>query len=126
MDPNSAEKERSATFASDPDKMPHLVDRGVAIKNTSHDEQIAGYDSELMSGRSLLSKEEEKKLLRRVDLRLMPLLALILMVKNLDANNVSQIVARQRKQLFLRYLGCQCSNHEPWNPRKHPHAAQYE
>lgn len=67
----------------------HLVDRGQAVKHGAKSEDIAGYDSDLMAGRSLLSKEEEKRLLRRVDLRLMPLLALILMVKNLDANNVS-------------------------------------
>ncbi len=89
MDPKSAEMEHSFALGSDPDKMPHLVDRGITIKSSLQDDQIVGYDSELMSGRSLLSKEEEKRLLRRVDLRLMPLLALILMVKNLDANNVN-------------------------------------
>lgn len=67
----------------------HLVDRGQALKYGAKSDDIAGYNSDLMAGRSLLSKEEEKRLLRRVDLRLMPLLALILMVKNLDANNVS-------------------------------------
>ena len=50
---------------------------------------VSGYDSRLMEGRVLLTRAEEKKLMRRVDLHLMPLCALILMVKNLDANNVS-------------------------------------
>lgn len=51
--------------------------------------QIEGYDHERMQDRGLLSYEEEKKLLRRVDWRLMPLCAVIFMVKNVDANNVS-------------------------------------
>lgn len=40
--------------------------------------------------RSLLSYEEEKKLLRRVDWRLVPLSAFIFLVKSLDVNNVSR------------------------------------
>lgn len=50
---------------------------------------ITGYDHERMKDRGLLTYEEEKKLLRRVDWRLMPLCALIFLVKNVDANNVS-------------------------------------
>lgn len=67
---------------------PHLVQRGKDAISSEMSQGITGYDSQLMSGRSLLSSAEEKRLLRRVDLRLMPLLALILMIKNLDANNV--------------------------------------
>jgi hypothetical protein len=50
---------------------------------------IVGYDHDRMKDRGLLTYEEEKKLLRRVDWRLMPLCALIFLVKNVDANNVS-------------------------------------
>lgn len=50
---------------------------------------ITGYDHERMKDRGLLTAEEKKKLLRRVDLRLMILCAVIFMVKNVDANNVS-------------------------------------
>lgn len=41
-----------------------------------------------MKDRALLSSDEEKKLLRRVDFRLMILCAIIFMIKNVDANNV--------------------------------------
>lgn len=54
--------------------------------------EISGYDHERMKDRSLLSYEEEKKLLRRVDWHLMILCALIFMVKNVDANNVGLII----------------------------------
>lgn len=69
-------------------KTPQLP-RGVAVEEDVTTGQAAGYDHARMKGRELLSYEEEKKLLRRVDWRLMPLCALIFMVKNIDANNVS-------------------------------------
>ena len=64
----------------------HFAPRGRALDIS--DNGISGYEHHLMGARVLLSQEEEKKLLRRVDLRLMPLCALILLVKNIDANNV--------------------------------------
>ncbi|CAG9976014.1 unnamed protein product [Clonostachys byssicola] len=51
--------------------------------------EITGYDHERMKDRGLLSYEEEKKLLRRVDIRLMILCACIFMIKNVDANNAA-------------------------------------
>lgn len=53
--------------------------------------KISGYDHERMEDRGLLTYEEEKKLLRRVDWHLMILCAIIFMVKNVDANNVSLV-----------------------------------
>lgn len=67
----------------------HTVKRGRILSEHEVPEGVSGYNPELMRGRALLSPAEEKKLMRKVDLHLMPLLALILMVKNLDANNVS-------------------------------------
>ncbi|KAL4766209.1 major facilitator superfamily domain-containing protein [Aspergillus foveolatus] len=46
---------------------------------------IPGYNPDQMSARTLLTSAEEKKLLRRIDLRLMALCSLIFMFKNLDA-----------------------------------------
>lgn len=69
----------------------HLRPRGEAIGDADSKDEIVGYDHELMKARTLLSHQEEKKLLRRVDWHLMPLCALIFMVKNIDANNVSQL-----------------------------------
>ncbi|PLB52109.1 pantothenate transporter [Aspergillus steynii IBT 23096] len=50
---------------------------------------IPGYDANLMQARATLSSEEEKKLLRRIDWHLLPLLAVMYMVKTIDSNNVS-------------------------------------
>ncbi|KAJ0413200.1 major facilitator superfamily domain-containing protein [Aspergillus carlsbadensis] len=68
----------------------HYARRGEALgEASSSQESIEGYDPELMSGRTLLTAEEEKKLLRRIDWRLMSLCSLIFMFKNLDSNNLS-------------------------------------
>lgn len=50
---------------------------------------IAGYDAAVMSARASLSADEEKKLLRQIDWRLLPLLSVIYMVKTIDAANLS-------------------------------------
>lgn len=73
---------------------------------------IAGYDAELMAARVTLSAEEEQKLLRRIDWHLLPLLAVMYMVKTIDASNVSP--HSQRKMSFRAshsMPGLQCSNH---------------
>ncbi|KAM6530281.1 hypothetical protein FALCPG4_008408 [Fusarium falciforme] len=51
--------------------------------------EITGYDDSLMRARATLSSTEEKKLLRRIDWHLIPLLAIMYMVKTIDASNVS-------------------------------------
>lgn len=67
----------------------HFARRGKELAEaSSSQETIDGYDPELMSGRTLLTAEEEKKLLRKIDWRLMTLCSLIFMFKNLDSNNV--------------------------------------
>ncbi|KAK4610452.1 MFS transporter prlL [Fulvia fulva] len=72
-----------------------------------HAQDVAGYDHDLMSARTLLSYEEERKLLRRVDWHLMPLCALIFMVKNIDANNAAnaRIMNRGTSRNILTELG---------------------
>jgi hypothetical protein len=75
----------------------HFARRGQALTEASStQESIDGYDPELMSGRTLLTAEEEKKLLRKIDWRLMTLCSLIFMFKNLDSNNVSIILSQSR------------------------------
>jgi hypothetical protein len=67
----------------------HFARRGEALtESSSSQESIDGYDPDLMSGRTLLTAQEEKKLLRKIDWRLMTLCSLIFMFKNLDSNNV--------------------------------------
>jgi hypothetical protein len=93
---------------------------------------ITGYDHERMKDRGLLSYEEEKKLLRRVDIRLMILCAVIFMIKNVDANNVSlsDLGAVQTMEHMVNKTnpanseGCACSYNEPWNRPKHYDTAQ--
>lgn len=53
--------------------------------------EITGYDADLMRARATLSNVEEKKLLRRVDWHLIPLLAVMYMVKSIDFTNVRVI-----------------------------------
>ncbi|KAJ0271478.1 hypothetical protein COL940_011001 [Colletotrichum noveboracense] len=66
----------------------HVQPRAAPIEGEAATE-IPGYDHQRMKDRSLLSYEEEKMLLRRVDWHLMVLCALIFMVKNVDANNAA-------------------------------------
>ena len=71
----------------------HFVRRGEALAEaSSSQESIDGYDPDLMSGRTLLTAQEEKKLLRKIDWRLMTLCSLIFMFKNLDGNNVRIVI----------------------------------
>lgn len=79
----------ASTDENDANRELHFVRRGqVLAEASSSQECIDGYDPDLMSGRTLLTAEEEKKLLRKIDWRLMTLCSLIFMFKNLDSNNV--------------------------------------
>jgi hypothetical protein len=81
-----------STTERDPNHELHFVRRGEALAEaSSSQESIDGYDPDLMSGRTLLTAEEEKKLLRKIDWRLMTLCSLIFMFKNLDSNNVRML-----------------------------------
>jgi len=55
-------------------------------------EKGAFYDSATSDVGPILSSSDEKKLLRRIDWRLLPLLAAMYVVKTIDAQNVSHIV----------------------------------
>ncbi|CZT03211.1 related to putative tartrate transporter [Rhynchosporium graminicola] len=68
----------------------HLVQRGdVILESEVSDETITGYDADLMRARASLTADEEKKLMRRVDWRIIPLCAVMYAVKNIDSSNVS-------------------------------------
>ncbi|KAJ4328721.1 hypothetical protein N0V84_000720 [Fusarium piperis] len=68
----------------------NLVARGGALSSSDDIRgEIIGYDDSLMRARAILSSEDEKKLLRRIDWHLIPLLAIMYMVKTIDASNVS-------------------------------------
>jgi hypothetical protein len=86
--------------ASDSRKL-HLVSRGEALPRydgVSEDQDIIeGYDASLMRDRNALSAAEEKKLLRRIDWRLLPLLAIMYIVKTMDAANVSLLISKPHR-----------------------------
>lgn len=83
----------------------HFARRGQALAEAlSSQESIEGYDPELMNGRTLLTAEEEKKLLRKIDWRLMTLCSLIFMFKNLDSNNVRRVKYSKMLRWTLQLL----------------------
>lgn len=64
-------------------------------------EHIPGYDANLMRARATLSSTEEKKLLRRIDWHLIPLLSVMYMVKTVDYANV---ISSEQYQIDLGRL----------------------
>lgn len=84
----------------------HYVRRGQEVADNETD-AIAGYEAEQMRARALLTSEEEKKLLRRIDWHIMPLCAIAFLLKNIDANNVSnaRIMNRGSDENLLTQLG---------------------
>ena len=67
----------------------HFAQRGADVDIGTVDEHIDGFDAERMRARSALTTAEEKKLMRRVDVRMMTLCSLIFLIKNLDSANIS-------------------------------------
>lgn len=69
----------------------HLVDRtGNEDSLVQYDDtdSISGFNATLMGARVILSNVEERKLIRRIDWRLIPLLSLMYMLKSVDYTNV--------------------------------------
>ncbi|KAJ5673849.1 hypothetical protein N7462_009288 [Penicillium macrosclerotiorum] len=98
----------NSTGESNADRELHFAKRGEALSEASSiQESIEGYNPELMSGRTLLTTEEEKRLLRKIDWRLMTLCSLIFMFKNLDSNNASnaRIMNKGTDQNIMAQLG---------------------
>ncbi|KAH7303988.1 major facilitator superfamily domain-containing protein [Stachybotrys elegans] len=63
--------------------------RGEQIDDATASKTVDGFDAERMRDRSLLTSEEEKALMRRVDWRIMTICSLLFLMKNLDADNIS-------------------------------------
>jgi len=86
----------------------HYVRRGQEVSDDAlSSDRIAGFEAEQMKARSLLTYEEEKKLLRRIDWHLMPLCAIAFLLKNIDSANVSnvRIMNSGTHQNILKQLG---------------------
>ena len=68
----------------------HLARRGGDMVDSDVDSaDIQGFDTDRMRARTLLTAEEEKKLLRRIDWHIMPLCSFMFLLKNMDAQNIS-------------------------------------
>lgn len=67
----------------------HLVRPGEALDEDAVSDDIVGYDAERMRARAALTFKEEKKLLRRIDWHIMPLVSLMFLLKNIDYANAS-------------------------------------
>lgn len=79
----------SSAVLEPPTKNLHFARRGSLANDEATSGEIEGYDADRMRARTLLTVEEEKKLLRRIDLRLMTLCSIMFLLKNIDADNVS-------------------------------------
>ena len=91
------------SLSSDSDESLHYTRRGeILSENAFVDGHIDGYDAERMRARSALTAEEEKKLLRRMDWRIMPLCALMFLAKNMDSQNVRRSQRRARASFANR------------------------
>ncbi|KAL2669757.1 hypothetical protein Neosp_015202 [[Neocosmospora] mangrovei] len=66
-----------------------VLPRSALLDDEITDDISMNNHEQRMKDRALLSPDEEKKLLRRVDFRLMILCAIIFMIKNVDANNAA-------------------------------------
>lgn len=67
----------------------HYAQRGAEGAFEDDGSDIQGFDAERMRDSTLLSAQEEKKLLRRIDWRIMPLCSVMFLLKNLDSDNTS-------------------------------------
>ncbi|KAI1185563.1 major facilitator superfamily domain-containing protein [Nemania serpens] len=77
------------------------------VFDAKSDQTIQGFDAERMRARTILTAEEERKLIRRIDWHLMPLCSLMFLFKNMDSDNVSnaRIMNRGTPQNIMTQLG---------------------
>jgi hypothetical protein len=97
----------SSIVTDDPSNDIHYARRGSIVNDGVVNSEIEGYDADRMRARTLLTVDEEKKLLRKIDLRLMTLCSIMFLLKNIDADNVSnaRIMNRGKPSNILKELG---------------------
>lgn len=85
----------------------HLAPRGTDIDEAIATGDISGFDAERMRARAFLTAEEERKLMRKVDLRIMTLCSLLFLFKNIDSDNISnaRIMNRGTDRNIMTQLG---------------------
>lgn len=67
----------------------HYAQRGIEISDGALSDGIDGFNAQRMRDRTLLSAEEEKKLLRKIDWRIMTICSILFLIKNIDSDNIS-------------------------------------
>jgi hypothetical protein len=97
----------SSIVTDNPSNDIHYARRGSIVNDEVVNSEIEGYDAERMRARTLLTVDKEKKLLRKIDLRLMTLCSVMFLLKNIDADNVSnaRIMNRGKPSNILKELG---------------------
>lgn len=85
----------------------HFACRGADLDGAIAAGDISGFDAERMRARASLTAEEERKLMRRVDLRIMTLCSLLFLFKNIDSDNISnaRIMNRGTDRNIMTQLG---------------------
>ncbi|KAJ0110217.1 hypothetical protein J7T55_000649 [Diaporthe amygdali] len=85
----------------------HFARRGADIDEAIATGDISGFDAERMRARASLTAEEERKLMRKVDLRIMTLCSLLFLFKNIDSDNISnaRIMNRGTDRNIMTQLG---------------------
>jgi hypothetical protein len=85
----------------------HYARRGSPATEDTDTSKIDGYDADRMRARTLLTVPEEKALLRKIDLRLMTLCSIMFLLKNIDADNVSnaRIMNKGQPSNIMKQLG---------------------
>jgi hypothetical protein len=85
----------------------HFARRGADIEEEIAAAGISGFDAERMRARAFLTAEEERKLMRKVDLRIMTLCSLLFLFKNIDSDNISnaRIMNRGTDRNIMTQLG---------------------
>jgi hypothetical protein len=97
----------TSSTSSDPSTTLHYARRGSLVADETTTTHIEGYDADRMRARTLLTVSEEKALLRRIDLRLMTLCSIMFLLKNIDADNVSnaRIMNKGQPSNIMKQLG---------------------
>lgn len=88
-EPNSETASKDNEVPVHTDGEVHFARRGELVDDATAAEGADGFDAERMRGRSLLTAAEEKALMRRVDWRMMTICSMLFLLKNIDADNIS-------------------------------------
>lgn len=93
--------------ATDPEEGLTFARRGEQVSEEAAAKDVDGFDAERMRDRSLLTAAEEKALLRKIDWRLMTVCSILFLIKNIDADNISnaRIMNKGTDRNIMKQLG---------------------